>query len=217
MNKIIKFLAIGAGVAISVILAAVVILVLTFNPNDYKDEISALVKSKTGRTLTIQDDLKLTFFPWIGVESGVVIFGNAMGFGPEPFARIDSARISIKLLPLLKRRVQIDTLKLYGLKVSLVTNPQGVTNWNDLATGNSPSPSLPSSPASDTQQPSQDAQTANDALPLLAGLSVGGLDIRDAEIKWRDLQNHTGLLLSRLNLSSGAITLDKPISFDLSL
>lgn len=188
------------------------ILALTFNPNDYKDEISALVKSRTGRTLTIQDDLSLTFFPWIGVESGVIIFGNAAGFGPEPFARLESARISIKLLPLFKKQIQIDTVKLYGLKISLKTNPQGITNWDDLTAGNSEA----TAPKSKTQKPVQTPQSSSQALPLLMGLTIGGLDIRDAELKWRDQKNNSGLVLSKINLKSGAINLDKPFSFELS-
>jgi AsmA protein len=213
LNKIIKFLAIGLGLVVTIVIAAIVILALTFNPNDYKDEISALVKSRTGRTLTIQDDLSLTFFPWIGVESGVVIFGNTGNFGPEPFARLESARISIKLLPLFKKQIQIDTVKIYGLKVSLITNPRGISNWDDLVAGNPEA----SAPTPGTQKPVQTPRPANQTLPLLAGLTIGGLDIRDAELKWRDQQTNSGLVLSKLNLKSGAISLDKPISFELSV
>lgn len=213
MNKIVQFLAIAFGLAVIVLLAAVVILALTFDPNDYKDEISALVKSETGRELTIQDDLNLSIFPWIGVESGVVIFGNAAGFGPDPFARIDAAKLSIKLLPLFKNQIEIDTVKLYGLSVSLTTNPQGGSNWDDLIAKDIPS--VPAPPGA--QAPAQAPQTSDQALSLLAGLSVGGLDIRDAQLKWQDQQANTGLILDKININSGPVKLNKPVTFELSL
>lgn len=212
MNKIIKYTGIVFGLVISVMVAAIVIIILTFDPNDYKDEISSLVKSQTGRTLTIQGDLGLSFFPWIGVESGVVILGNAEGFGPDPFARIDSARLSIKLLPLFRRQIEIDTVKLYGLSVSLARNPQGITNWDDLIARNTST-----SPAPQVQTPAQAPKPAAQALPLIAGLSVGGLDIRDAQVKWQDRRAKTGFLLRNINLKSGAVSLSKPFALELSL
>jgi AsmA protein len=213
LNKIIKYLAIAFGLAVIVFVAAIIIFALIFDPNDYKDEISALVESETGRKLTIEDDLSLSFFPWIGVESGAVIFSNAKGFGPDPFARIDSAKLSIKLLPLFKKQIEIDTVKVYGLSISLATNPQGITNWDDLVAKNS---ATSPAPVPGVQPPAQAPQTSGQALPLLAGLTVGGLDIRDAQLKWQDRQTNTGLILSKINFKSGPVSLNKPFDIELS-
>lgn len=210
LKKIIKYLAIGLGLVVFIIAAVVIIFALTFDPNDYKDEISGLVKAQTGRTLSIPDDLNLSIFPWIGVETGGVILGNAEGFGPEPFARIDSARLSIKLLPLFKNQVEIDTVKLYGLNVSLARNSKGLTNWDDI------SAKAASSSPTEAQTPAKSSQTSNQAGMLLAGLSIGGLDIRDAQLKWQDRQNNTGLTLSRINFESGPIRSNKPFDIELA-
>ena len=209
MIRIVKISGILLGLAVIVLAAAGVIFALIFDPNDYKDQISSLVKSRTGRILTIQDDLSLSFFPWIGVETGTVILGNAEGFGPEPFARIDSARLSIRLLPLFKRQIEIDTVKLYGLNVSMAINSQGITNWDDLSGGQPPQT------VSKSGTPGT-SQTHQQAISALAGLSIGGLDIRNARLTWRDRQSNTGFILSSLNFKSGAITLNEPFSIDLS-
>ena len=66
--KYLKY-AVYAVVALVVLLvAAVAIIASTFDPNSYKPQIVQLVKDKTGRTLTIDGDIKLKFFPKIGAK-----------------------------------------------------------------------------------------------------------------------------------------------------
>ena len=50
---------------------------------------AALVEARTGREFVIEDDLELTFFPWLGVEIGGIRLGNAEGFGDEDFLSAD--------------------------------------------------------------------------------------------------------------------------------
>jgi len=210
--RIVKITGLVLGIAVIVLITAGIIFALIFDPNEYKDQISSLVKSRTGRTLAIQDDLSMSFFPWIGIKTGTVIMGNAEDFGPEPFARIDSAELSIKLLPLFKRQIEIDTVKLYGLNLNLVINSQGSNNWDDLSGGK---PQIVS--RNSTQATTRTSQhSPQQAISTLAGLSIGGLDIRDARLAWQDKQTGTGVTFSSLNFKSGPITLNEPFAIDLS-
>jgi len=53
---------------IILIIIAIVVVPSLFDPNDYRDEISKLVKEKTQRDLAIEGDLNLSVFPWLGVS-----------------------------------------------------------------------------------------------------------------------------------------------------
>ena len=56
--KIIRWL-LGSFITLLVLLiAAVIVLPLVIDPNDYRDQISSLVKEKTQRELSIDGDLK---------------------------------------------------------------------------------------------------------------------------------------------------------------
>jgi AsmA protein len=101
MNKPLKILAILLGGLLALLAILAVTLTLVFDPNEYKGEIIKAVKDKTGRELRIEGKLGWSFFPWIGIETGKLELGNAPGFGPEPFARIDAAGAKVELLPLL--------------------------------------------------------------------------------------------------------------------
>jgi AsmA protein len=175
-----------------------VILTLTFDPNQYKAVIVQTVKDKTGRELKIDGKIGLTFFPWIGVEASQLALGNAPGFGPQPFAKIDTFGVKVKLLPLLRREIAVDTVVLTGFELALARNAQGVANWDDLLAAPKaepkPTPGTPPAPAA--------------ALPALA---VNGIEIRKANLTWHDATSGARYALRNLDLKTGPLALKQPV------
>jgi AsmA protein len=164
LKKAIKIVAILLGIVILGVVLLAIAVPLLIDPNDYKDELVQAVKEHTGRELKVEGDIDLSIFPWLGVEMEQVSFANAPGFGQEPFAQVASAGVKIKVLPLLSREVVVDTIHMDGLRLNLVTNRTGKTNWDDLM-------------ASDTSASQGGSSGAG-----IAALTVGGIDIRDGEI-----------------------------------
>ena len=93
---------------------------MVIDPNDYKDEISAAVAEKTGRDLSIGGEIKWTVFPTIGLELSDVTLGNPEGFGDQPMLDIGEAGISVKLMPLLKRRVEVGEVSMNDVSISRI-------------------------------------------------------------------------------------------------
>lgn len=203
MGKFLRFLAILVGVLVVLILAAVVVLTVIVDPNDYKAEIIAKVNEQTGRTLSIDGDLKLSVFPWLGIEIGKMALSNAEGFGDKPFAAVNRGAVHVKLMPLLSQELEVSGLTLDGLQLNLAKTESGGANWDDLA----PAPSGAAEPRA--KGPKTEAGIE------LALLSVGGIDINDASISWDDRQKGESYTLDRLNLKTSAITPGQPV--DLSL
>lgn len=168
MKKLIKIIAGIVVVAIVLIGGLIAFVALTFDPNDYKQEVVDAVKEQTGRDLTIDGDIGLTLFPWLGVTTGGVALSNAAGFTPDVFARTESVSVRVKLMPLLSRSVEMDTVSVQGLTLNLGRDKDGNTNWDDLAQGGA-------EPSSDTAEGGE-----------LGAIAIGGLDIRDANISWSD-------------------------------
>jgi AsmA protein len=204
----IKRILIIFGIVVALLLTAIVLIPLLFNPNDYKDKIADLARDATGRELAIIDDMKLSLFPWIGVEFGRVEFANAAGFSAQPFARIAAAKVKVRLLPLLQRRIEVDTVTLHGLEVSLETAADGRTNWDDLAALGA----TEGGARRETPPPSNGAA----ALALPAALSIGGLDVRDGALHWRDDAGGTRFDISGLRLASDRIEAGKPVDLQLA-
>ena len=95
-------------------------------------EITQAVKQQTGRDLDLRGDIKLSVFPWLGLELGDTRLSNAPGFGKKPFVKIERVGVKVKLLPLLRSQVIVDKIILDGLQLNLARNQKGVTNWDDL-------------------------------------------------------------------------------------
>lgn len=133
MSRFLKVILIVLGAFAALVAAAAVVLPLIIDPNDYKDEITAAVEGKTGREMAMPGDIELSVFPWLGVEVGEMRLANAPGFGEAPFAEIDGAGVRVKLLPLLRKRIEIGTVTLDGLHLRLARKAGGTANWDDLA------------------------------------------------------------------------------------
>ncbi len=107
MNKFLKYSLIGVGSLVALLLAAVAIIAATFNPNDYKPLIVKMVKEKKQRTLNIEGNIKLAFWPKLGADLGKVSLSEHNG--DKEFASIGSAKIFVSVMPLLHKELVIDT------------------------------------------------------------------------------------------------------------
>ena len=189
---------------VAVFVVAVVAFVLLFDPNDYRDEISAQVKRATGRDLVIEGDLGLSVFPWLAIDVGKARLGNAPGFGDEPFASFERARLSVRLLPmLLHREVSIGTASLDSLHLNLAVARDGRSNWQDLIEASE------AAPAAETEAPSGGAGTAK--------LEVAGIDVSDASLNYVDKQAGTSYRITNLHVKTGRIRAGEPLAFDAGL
>jgi AsmA protein len=87
MVKILGFTLLGI---VGIGLITIVAIVLFINPNQYKPQIINLVKTQTGRELSLDGDLKLKLFPLLAIEMNKARLSNAQGFTAPDFASIES-------------------------------------------------------------------------------------------------------------------------------
>jgi len=198
MGKFIKLL-LSITVLIGLLLGVVVLgAVLFFDPNDHKDRIIAKVEEETGRQLKLEGDIKLSYYPWLGIEVSGVTLGNAKGFGDAPFFHADAIALRIKTMPLLKKQYELDTLRLHGVEVNLAKNKEGVSNWDDLVG-------------------EKDADAGKQEPIQLAAVILGGVDIKDARFTWVDQTSGQTFRISDLNMSTGDLIFGEPIDIKMNL
>ena len=116
MGRTLKILSISVVAIIALAVVGLVAVVVFVDPNAYKDEIIAVVRRTTGREFALEGDLEMAVFPTIRIAVGPATLSNAEGFGPEPMARIGGAELSVRLLPLLSKRVEVTEVSLTGLQ-----------------------------------------------------------------------------------------------------
>ncbi len=174
------------------------------DPNQYKGEISAWVGAATGRHLTLAGDLGLSLFPWIGVEVRDASLAQPMGFGDEPFARIQEVQARLKLLPLLQGRLELGEVLGTGVTLNLIRAPDGRANWDDL-TGREPTPV-----ATQAVTPRLLKGDANAAPPLPDG-NGQGIALAGVQMNWDDQESGALFVLKDLSVRIPQLDPEAPL------
>jgi len=185
---------------------------MLFDANSFRDRISAEVAQSTHRQLNI-GDIHLGIFPTLGARIKNVSLSNAPGFGAEPMAQVGEAQVGMRILPLLlHRRIEISKITLKDLRLNLLKQADGRSNWEGLSNPEPPQ----AAPA--PQQPHGQSQTA--AAPRQQGGGVrfgeiGGIDIDNANISYVDQQAKKSFALSNFSFNTSIIAPGKPFDFKL--
>jgi AsmA protein len=202
MGKLLKIILSLAGLLIVLVVVVAITLPFIVDPNDYKGEITTAVLDKTGRTLEIEGDISLSVFPWLGLDIGPTRFSNAAGFSDPWMASMDAVQVRVKLLPLLKKQLEIDTVKLSGMQLSLAKDATGKTNWDDLTE------------AAESETEEEERDDAGEGIGL-ESLAIGGIEISNAQLIWDDRQSGARYEIDALSLTTGEIAAGEPFDLDL--
>ena len=189
MNKFIKVAAWGLGGIIIFALLVMAYFAATFNPNDYKQQIIDIVKEKKDRTLLIDGDITLSFWPKLGANLGKVAISEQKS--DKAFASIDSAKVALAVLPLLKKSLVVDTIYIDGAKANIVKYKDGTSNYDDLL--------------------SQDESESSDIQ-----FDVQGINVTNSEVNYVDETKDAKYSVSKFNLTSSHVALGEPIDLDTS-
>jgi len=179
-----------AGLVV-VVVAAVAIFAMTFDPNRYKGDIQRIVKERTGRTLELKGPLELAFWPSLGAKvSGVVLSEQGTA---QPFVSLESAHASVALLALLRGAVIVDRVRLSGLRAQIVKDKDGRFNFQDLIE------QAGEKPAAKAEKKAPDSSKGTVAF------DIAGVTIERAALAYRDLASGQEIALNDLRLETGRI------------
>ncbi|MBK7662718.1 MAG: AsmA family protein [Sterolibacteriaceae bacterium] len=177
--KILKYIAFALGGVAALLIAGGLFIYATFDADKLKSELTQIVKEKEQRTLTIDGEVALSFWPSIGVRLGRTRLSEHAS--DAEFAALDSARVSLAVLPLLSKQVVIDRLELAGVGATLVRGKDGKLNIDDLL-------------STDDKPDSQSVR-----------FDVASIRFKDGKLTYRDEQSARSVTLSALDLTTGRI------------
>ena len=186
MPKLIKYTLYGIGGIILLVLLVAGYFAATFNPNDYKDEIIQLVKDKKQRTLVIDGDIKLSYWPKIGANLGKISISEHQS--DVVFASVDSAKVALAVMPLLKKELVVDTIYVDGAKANVVKYKDGKFNFDDLL--------------------SKDEEKSK------IKFDIDGVNVSNSEVKYTDEATDAKYDISKFNMKSGHIALAEPVDLE---
>jgi len=184
MKKYLKYGLYAFGGLIGLFLLVVAIVAATFNPNDYKQKVIDLVQQKKERTLKLDGDIKLAFWPKIGADLGKISLSEHKN--SKEFASVNSVKVSLALLPLLKKELVVDTIYIDGAQANIVRYKDGTTNFDDLI--------------SKDDDESQEIK-----------FDIDGVNVSNSAVSYSDESTGAKYNISKFNLKSGHIALAEPV------
>ncbi|TNC94430.1 MAG: AsmA protein [Gallionellaceae bacterium] len=191
MNKYLKYGLYSVGGLVVIFVAALSYIALTFDPNTYKPQIIQAVKDSKQRTLKLDGDIKLFFFPNIGARLGQVALSEFKS--EQEFASIGEARVSLAFLPLLSKQVVVDEVLLSGVKAQLIKHKDGTTNLDDLLGKSAePAPDRPKEASAPIQ------------------FDIASVRVDDTELSYLDESTGAQYSVKDLSLYTGRIANGKP-------
>ncbi|MBC3872531.1 AsmA family protein [Undibacterium flavidum] len=200
MNKPLKIFAIAVSSILLIIGAGIAYLSLVFDPNQFKSQLVELVKDKKHRTLSIDGNIQLKFFPKLGVSLEKIKLSEFES--PTQFAALEQAQVSLALMPLLQKQIVIDKVSLHGLQLRYQRDAAGKSNIDDLL----------------AKEPATDASPEN-APKQAMRFDIEGIDIARSQFEIDDQKAQLQGSIKDLNLNTGKIS-DKnktPVKFSATI
>lgn len=175
-----------------------------FDPNDYKDEIRQLARDKANVELTLKGDIGWSLFPWLGLELTDASLAS-LSTPEQPFADLRLLGLSVRVLPLLRKEVQMSDIRIDGLNLNLQRDEKGRSNWENVGkpatvagTTDAPSVAAEGVPADSTTAA---VESSNQPLKL----DIDSLIINSARIDYHDVQKGQQYSAESIQLTTGAI------------
>ena len=173
-----------------------------FDPNDYKDEIRQIARDKAHIELTLNGDIGWSLFPWLGLElhdAGVATLAKPT----EPFADLQMLGLSVRVLPLLRREVQMSDVRVEGLNLRLTRDKDGHGNWEDI--GKVPKPATPDTPPATSSEPEAPATAQAEKPTQPIRLDIDSLTVNNARVEYNDEKTGKQFSAESIQLSTGPV------------
>ncbi|KAE9646091.1 AsmA family protein [Pseudomonas sp. PB103] len=185
-----------------IIVAAGFALTHLFDPNDYKDEIRQIARDKAHIELTLNGDIGWSLFPWLGLELHEASVATLVK-PTEPFADLQMLGLSVRVLPLLRREVQMSDVRVEGLNLRLNRDKDGHGNWEDI--GKVPAPAGATPPAAPAGQPASETTAAVEKPPQPIRLDIDSLTVNNARVEYNDEKTGKQFSAESIQLSTGPV------------
>ncbi|MCL6704348.1 AsmA family protein [Pseudomonas sp. T1.Ur] len=173
-----------------------------FDPNDYKEEIRQIARDKAHIELTLNGDIGWSLFPWLGLElheASVATLANPT----QPFADLQMLGLSVRVMPLLRREVQMSDVRVEGLNLRLNRDKNGHGNWQDI--GKAPASASTKDAPTPVEQPTPPANAPAEKPAQPTRLDIDSLTVNNARVEYTDEQTGKQFTAESIQLSTGPV------------
>ncbi|MDH3198033.1 MAG: AsmA family protein [Candidatus Krumholzibacteria bacterium] len=199
-----KKLLIAIGIVAVLVIVAAVVLLANINKviESRRGEILARARDQVGRELSV-GKIEAALWPPVGVRVNDVVIADDPAFSSEPFVRAKDVTVSVRILPLLRKRVEVKRFTLNEPSINIIRRGDGTVNFASLAGGEA----APGEAPADADAPAPAA-----AIPLVLAFA----DIRDGVVHVVDETKGLDHTVRDIDASARGVSLESEVSFSIA-
>ena len=198
-----KWIFIFGGILLVIVIAAAV---AVLNINSYvqrnREYLIQQAEKAVERQIDVQN-IEVNLWNGIGVRFENFRLADDPSFSSDPFVQAKSLQANVRLLPLLRKDVQVKRLILHQPGINIIRNRQGVYNFASLG-------------GSDKKKDAETEDSRDQAARQRAALLISLVEISGGVARYRDLRDGTDLAVQQLELRARDLNFDRPVSIDLA-
>jgi AsmA protein len=182
------------GIITLILIVVVVVFAATFNVNQYRGTIQSELEKRLDRRVAL-GDMHLGLFPPRFQVQNLSIADDPNFNDAKPFVEAQELDVSVRLLPLLHRSVEISSVTLQRPSVELIKNTQGAWNFSTIG-------------ATQKSAPSQNKPQ----------FTLGELAVQDGQVAFTDQQGRKSrMVYDHINFTLTDFAPATPFSIDASV
>ena len=215
---------IAIGVVMVLLLGAIVAIPRLIPADTLKAEVEGQVRTATGRDFAIAGPVSLSVFPSVSLTVEDVTLGNAPGAAQERMVGLKRLDLSLKLLPLLSKQVEVDSFVVVDPVIHLEVDNTGKPNWVFETTASPPgqsggqgADSAGSATSGSATSGSGGGQsgTGASAQPLtLPDIRLGDVRLENGTVTYLDRRTGMRQEISGINASISLPDMQSPFALD---
>ena len=186
--------------------------VAVLNINSYiqrnREYLIQQAEKAVGRQIEVQN-IEVNLWNGIGIRFENFRLADDPAFSSDPFMQAKSLQANVRLLPLLRKDVQVKRLILNEPGINIIRNRQGVYNFASLG-GSDKKKDV------ETKIDTETEVARDKAARERAALLVSLVEISGGVARYRDLGDGTDLPIQQLDLRAQDLNFDRPVSINLA-
>lgn len=199
-----KKILIAVGIVVVLVVAGVAVLVMNLDRivAAKKDTILQRAESEIGRKVSV-GEVSVALWPGIGVSLEDVTVAEDPAFGDEAFAHVADLRVNVKLMPLLRKQIEVKRLVLGGATINVIKNDAGVFNFDSM---------VPAGETAGGGATGGGATSGAAAVPFVLAFA----DIENGTVRYVDRAAGIDQTVRDIDFTASNVSLDSEVEFELA-
>lgn len=163
---------------------------------EFRQEFVHVLNQVTSQKVILDGDLDIVLYPSLSLDVESLAIN---GEDDDTLARFDNLLISLRLIPLLSKRLEVRSIVVEGMEIRIVISEDGRSNWRSMI-----------------QQRDVVSNVHDSGGFPFSSVSLSGLEVINASINYSDQRSGERYTLQGINLRTGIIQSGRSVPFSAS-